>query len=275
MNWFYALNNERRGPVADTELASLLRIGTITAATLVWRDGMETWLPLSTARQQLIAGAESTAAAAPGGTLERCAECGLGFPRGDMIEFEKAWVCAACKPVFLQKLREGMPTGGATGVWRRKRQLVVALSAVLPDRCVKCNCDVGGARLKRVLYWHHPALYLMLIFPGLLIYAIVAIAVRKRAIVMIGLCPEHRSQRTRAILIAWLLAVLGGFGAYYGFMNDRLEIAGGGFLAVLIAMILGAVRGPVVQVKRIENGHAYLSGVCRKYLEQLPEWTGM
>ena len=275
MNWFYAINHQRLGPVAGAELASLLGNGTLSASTLVWREGMDDWLPLSSVRQQLIQRSPSGTAAAPAGTLERCAECGLGFPRGDMIEFEKAWVCASCKPVFFQKLREGLPTGGGTGVWRRKRQLVVALDAVLPDRCVKCNCDVGASRFKRVLYWHHPALYLMILFPGLLIYAIVAIAVRRRAIVLIGLCPEHRSQRTRAILIAWLLAVLGGFGAYYGFMNERMEYAGGGFLAVLIGMILGAVRGPVVQAKRIEHGHAYLSGVSRKYLEQLPEWTGM
>lgn len=268
MNWFYALNNERRGPIADAELASLLRNGTLTSATLVWHDGMETWLPLSTVRQQLIAGA-------PTGTLERCAECGLGFPRGDMIEFEKSWVCATCKPVFFQKLREGVPTGGGTGVWRRKRQLVVTLDAVLPDRCVKCNCDVGGSRFKRVLYWHHPALYLMLIFPGLLIYAIVALAVRKRAIVLIGLCPGHRSQRTRAILLAWLLAVLGAGCAYFGIMDEQGALTIAGFASLLVALILGAVRGPVVQVKRIEHGHAYLSGVCRKYLEELPEWTGM
>ena len=271
MNWFYALNNERRGPIADAELATLLRNGTLTAATLVWREGMETWVPLSTVRSEPGAGAAS----APAGTLERCAECGLGFPRGDMIEFEKSWVCATCKPVFFQKLREGLPTGGGTGVWRRKRQLVVALSAVLPDRCVKCNCEVGGSRLKRNLYWHHPALYLMLIFPGLLIYAIVAMAVRRRATLMIGLCPEHRSQRTRAILIAWLLAVLGGCGAFHGIAHDEMPYVGAGLLAVLVAMILGLVRGPVVQARKIDGGHAYLSGVCRKYLEQLPEWTGM
>ena len=274
MNWFYALHNERRGPVADTEIASLLRNGTLTSATLVWRDGMENWLPLSAVGQQFNLGVR-VAAASPAGTLERCAECGLGFPRGDMIEFEKSWVCASCKPVFFQKLREGVPTGGATGVWRRKRQLVVALDAVLPDRCVKCNCDVGGARFKRVLYWHHPALYLMILFPSLLIYAIVALAVRKRAILMIGLCPEHRSQRTRAILIAWLLAVLGGCGAFVGIMDEKGALAVAGFASLLIAMILGAVRGPVVQAKRIEHGQAHLSGVCRKYLEELPEWTRM
>ena len=270
MNWFYALDNERRGPIADAELASLLGNGTLTTATLVWREGMETWLPLSTVRAQIMAGAASAT-----GTMERCAECGLGFPRGDMIEFEKSWVCATCKPVFFQKLREGLPTGGGAGVWRRQRQLVVALSAALPDRCVKCNCDVAGSRLKRVLYWHHPALYLMILFPGLLIYAIVAMAVRKRAIIMIGLCAEHRSQRARAILIAWLLAVLGGCGAFYGIVNDGMAYVGAGLLAVLVAMILGLVRGPVVQAKKIDGGHAYISGVCRKYLEQLPEWTGM
>jgi uncharacterized RDD family membrane protein YckC len=41
-----------------------------------------------------------------------CAECGQSFPPDEMVRFEDLWVCARCKPVFFQRLREGaeLPT---------------------------------------------------------------------------------------------------------------------------------------------------------------------
>lgn len=42
--WFYEGGGERRGPVAATELLVLHQQGTITADTLVWRDGLSDWI---------------------------------------------------------------------------------------------------------------------------------------------------------------------------------------------------------------------------------------
>jgi uncharacterized RDD family membrane protein YckC len=36
-----------------------------------------------------------------------CAECELVFPVDDMIRFKNVYICANCKPVFIQKLAEG------------------------------------------------------------------------------------------------------------------------------------------------------------------------
>jgi uncharacterized RDD family membrane protein YckC len=36
-----------------------------------------------------------------------CAECGMIFPREEMIRHRSAYVCANCKPIFMQKLAEG------------------------------------------------------------------------------------------------------------------------------------------------------------------------
>jgi hypothetical protein len=95
------------------------------------------------------------------------------------------------------------------GVWRDGIVLVMHKQAVLPDRCVKCNESVNGLRLKRKLSWHHPALYLMIFFPGLLFYAIVALIVRKTARIDVGICERHRSRRRIGIAVAWLIALLG------------------------------------------------------------------
>jgi uncharacterized RDD family membrane protein YckC len=52
-----------------------------------------------------------------------CAECGKGFSVNDMIRYGAAYVCAACKPVFMQKLAEGAKITSVrkefAGFWRR------------------------------------------------------------------------------------------------------------------------------------------------------------
>jgi uncharacterized RDD family membrane protein YckC len=52
----------------------------------------------------------------------RCEECGNSFAQDDMIRFGEAWVCASCKPLFVQKIKEGLSVAGAmdyAGFWIR------------------------------------------------------------------------------------------------------------------------------------------------------------
>jgi len=45
--------------------------------------------------------------------MATCYECGETFSHEDMIKYDDNWICAACKPIFLQKLREGIHVGNA------------------------------------------------------------------------------------------------------------------------------------------------------------------
>jgi hypothetical protein len=45
MNWYYAVNGQRVGPVSDQEMARVVAEGTVTAETLVWKAGMAEWRP--------------------------------------------------------------------------------------------------------------------------------------------------------------------------------------------------------------------------------------
>jgi uncharacterized RDD family membrane protein YckC len=56
MAWYYVSSAGRTGPVTDSELATLARNGTVTPGTLVWTDGQPDWMPLSSARPDLLAG---------------------------------------------------------------------------------------------------------------------------------------------------------------------------------------------------------------------------
>lgn len=55
MNWFYAENGQQKGPVSDSDLASLAENGLLKAETLLWREGMSTWMPLGQVRPDLAA----------------------------------------------------------------------------------------------------------------------------------------------------------------------------------------------------------------------------
>ncbi|MGE0327061.1 MAG: hypothetical protein AB7K71_22475 [Polyangiaceae bacterium] len=113
----------------------------------------------------------------------------------------------------------GMAPGGyhapqAGGAWRDGEHLVVIKGSALPDRCVKCNAPAQGFTLSRMLYWNPPWVYVTILL-GLLIFVIVALVTRKQGMVSFGLCPEHRSQRTKLHLAAGItpLLTIGGCAA--------------------------------------------------------------
>ncbi|CAN5496323.1 hypothetical protein BH09VER1_BH09VER1_42880 [soil metagenome] len=100
MNWFYVKNGAQAGPVDRAELDRLAQTGEITPETLVWMQGMATWQPYS--------GSALSAAASPTETQAVCVECHKAVEKSAMIQYGEAWVCSDCKPVFLQKLSEGV-----------------------------------------------------------------------------------------------------------------------------------------------------------------------
>jgi uncharacterized RDD family membrane protein YckC len=117
MEWFYVENGNKVGPVSETDFEGLVRDGKITDDTLVWREGMQNWLPHGQAASAAVA-----AGAAPPAAQERCAECGNTFSTNDMIHHGESWICAACKPTFLQRLKEGASLPGTFdygGFWIR------------------------------------------------------------------------------------------------------------------------------------------------------------
>jgi uncharacterized RDD family membrane protein YckC len=127
MNWYYVEEGQQAGPVTQAEFDALVRSGKIRADTLVWREGMAAWQPhrevgapppLSTPPPVAEPGY-----AAGTGPEAVCAECGNLFPIQDMIRHGEVYICAKCKPVFLQKLAEGakLNTGelNYAGFWIR------------------------------------------------------------------------------------------------------------------------------------------------------------
>jgi len=127
MPWYYAQNNQRSGPFTDQEFSNLVAQGTVTPDMLVWRDGMANWLPYSQVQHASAPPAMGAPAGGPvAGTADKpmvvCSSCHRTFPEDEVIQYQGAFVCASCKPVFVQMLREGAPMMGEmryAGFWIR------------------------------------------------------------------------------------------------------------------------------------------------------------
>jgi hypothetical protein len=138
------------------------------------------------------------------------------------------------------------------GVWQENGQVALyANSGRLPNRCAVCNGHAQH-RISKTFYWHEPWLYL-LILAGWLVYAIVAMIVRKSATVEYWLCDEHRKRRTLGLALVW-----GGFAA--GFIGMLVAAgASSGAVAVVFAVVMlvlpivGGIMAKMVSPARITD----------------------
>lgn len=163
-------------------------------------------------------------------------------------------------------------------VWRDGRRLVMCKDSELPARCVKTNARTNHW-LRRRLYWHHPALYFMIIFPGLLVYVIVALIVRESADIRVGLCSRAMARRRWGIATAWLSFVVGAFLFIFGLVSDKpnnptVWLSMLGLLGGLAGAIIGVVISRVVVASKITKDYVWLKGVHPGYLAALPDWPG-
>jgi len=133
MNWYYAEAGEQRGPITDAELSDLAKAGAIRDATLVWREGMASWQPYG-----LVKGPAGEPPPKVGEVV--CWQCGKMFSRDEVIPIGEGWVCATCKPIYMQRLKEGASVAGAQeygGFWVRFAakfidNLIVAVVVFVP-----------------------------------------------------------------------------------------------------------------------------------------------
>jgi hypothetical protein len=158
-------------------------------------------------------------------------------------------------------------------IWRNKSLLVMTKEAQLPSRCVKCNAPASGT-LKRKLTWHHPALYI-LAFGALLLYAIIAMVVRKTATIQVGLCETHTAARKRDILITWALGLLSLVSFVIAALMEDVTFLLVGALLLFAAPIYYTVKVTVVTPAKIDDHFVWLNGVNSRYLQEFPEWRGV
>ena len=163
-----------------------------------------------------------------------------------------------------------------SAVWRDGNVLITLVNAEMPHRCIKCNEPADEPTKKRKVYWHPGTLYLLLLINAL-IYAIVALVVRKKVIVSAGLCGEHKKRRRNALIIGWTGTVVGLVLMFHalgsGSSGGGIE-AFVGILVVLASIIVGMIFARVVYAKKIDKTYARLKGCGPEFLDSLPQFTG-
>ena len=123
MNWYYAEAGQQVGPVTEDEIIRLADGGKIQPDTLVWHEGLSNWQPFSYVKPAAVLPPpvlpEPTAAAvsAIGASEVVCVQCGKIVAREEAIAYAGNWVCANCKPLYFQKVKEGaaLPVSPAEG----------------------------------------------------------------------------------------------------------------------------------------------------------------
>lgn len=151
-DWYYAHQNEQRGPVSGSELLALERSGLLMPGTLVWKPGLASWQPWSSVAAEVraaagVAAATSSAdAAGPvAGEVAVCAFSGQTRPISLMVKYGDRWVALEHKEAFLQSLREGAPVARMAGVgelqyvgfwWRVLAMIVDVMVLMLPNMLV-------------------------------------------------------------------------------------------------------------------------------------------
>jgi hypothetical protein len=160
--------------------------------------------------------------------------------------------------------------GGSSGVWRDGRFLVAAKNAALPNRCVKCNRPTNF-KLKKKYYWHPPAWYLLVLL-NVLIYALVALAVRKSAEVEVPLCEDHQRRRKTSMLMGALLPVVGIGACIFGGSSEGLIVIGVG--TTVLGLVWLVIANQLLVPNRIDENIIRLKGVSSEYLSILPPYLG-
>ena len=114
MEWFYAGADAHVGPFSETQIAALLKSGAVSHDTLVWREGLDLWIPAGQAfpsrvppplPQSSRPGPEGSAN--PDGILdrvERSGETAMGYWRGLSRERQAALVLGALGVLFAFEL---------------------------------------------------------------------------------------------------------------------------------------------------------------------------
>jgi hypothetical protein len=159
------------------------------------------------------------------------------------------------------------------GVWNQNGILVMHKQAQLPPQCIKCCAPIEGKPLKRNVTWH-PSWVYILILPGLLIYAIVALAIQEKATIYVPLCEKHRAKRRMHLWLATII-FFASLACFFMAANAPRDMEGfwamAGFFGILISLIYAVINSRlVVTPTKIDSQYAWLKGASPQFVGQFP-----
>ncbi len=118
--WYLLVSGTQAGPISQAKFEEMVQAGVVTRQTPVWTEGLSTWVPYGAIPADLPDSGL--------GGLQTCSCCGRLVSTEDLLDFQSHRVCADCKPVYLQRLKEGLAPrfasygvseGNRAGFWIR------------------------------------------------------------------------------------------------------------------------------------------------------------
>lgn len=189
-------------------------------------------------------------------------------------------------PPQLQPQFQAADNSPFAGLWRNGDVMIMHKLAPLPPICLKSN-EPATTWLTRKLQWQ-PQWVFVLLLVNLIIFAIVALILTKRATISIGLTDEWAAKRKQRLFLAWSvgLAALGVivvgfiFLALEGTLPDDIRIPLflvcliGGLMAGVGALIGGSMGCRLIYPQKMTDTHIWIKGVHPSFLDRLPIWYG-
>ena len=155
--------------------------------------------------------------------------------------------------------------------WVEGKCLVMPMTQVeLPHRCVRCNAPVTEPIKTRKVYWHTPALYLLILLSWL-IYIIVALIVRKKVLVKPGLCEEHLKKYNTWLYTSWGVFALSFITLIVNANgSDSSELFGLSILGILVGILMVVINSRVLSIHKIVGDRVYFKKCGQAFLDSLP-----
>jgi hypothetical protein len=158
------------------------------------------------------------------------------------------------------------------GVLRDGKNIIIPRGARFPNFCIKCG-EPAKTSLEKTLYWH-PSWLAILIFLGLLPYAIAVLAVRTKMDLTLPLCNLHQEKykNRRRISLATLIASIGLLLSCFYLSDDNIPIALGlGLVGLLTAGILWELASTLLRANLIDAEKGSFRGANEGFLQKCPQ----
>ena len=130
-DWYYAANNEQKGPVNESELKADLASGKLPADTLVWKDGMDNWTPATQVSAFTFRQPPAPAAVQPGSIPSSAAASAVPAAKADPTVNNPE----STTPVDLSSL-VGTPQALEVNAEDAEKNKIFGILAYLPFLCL-------------------------------------------------------------------------------------------------------------------------------------------
>jgi len=186
----------------------------------------------------------------------KCDQCGL-------VNFKTASTCKRCGAALAVDSAVDSELNPTTA-WRDSSQLVLTAHSILPVRCLRCNTSSRVAQ-RLVVIHYYPATSLAYYLVGVLRYT--------RVRLVLPLCRKHSLSRGISIALGMLIIFIGISVVVSGFIFNSGILLYSGFPVIIAGIVVAAVQGSPISVRKMKNPYVWLSGIHKSLLASLPQWT--